>query len=95
MQVLGRIASTSEELAHYQSGDEDGIYLAYSDFNQFLLGEYSSCLKEPSQWFAKQLDIGPFRLVAEEGKSKCSWLNLDDVSSKVVRVEILRKIGEG
>ncbi|KAK2374950.1 AUGMIN subunit [Trifolium repens] len=49
--VLGRIASTSEELAHYHSGDED----------------------ELSQWFAKQLDTGPFRLVAEEGKSKCSY----------------------
>ncbi|KAK2453774.1 AUGMIN subunit [Trifolium repens] len=82
--VLGRIASTSEELAHYHSGDEDGIYLAYSDFSQFLLGD-SSCLKELNQWFAKQLDTGPFRLVAEEGKSKCSWVNLDDVSSNYVR----------
>ncbi|PNX92485.1 HAUS augmin-like protein complex subunit 3-like protein, partial [Trifolium pratense] len=53
--VLGRIASTSEELAHYHSGDEDGIYLAYSDFSQFLHGD-SSCLKELNQWFAKQLD---------------------------------------
>lgn len=82
--VLGRIASTAEELAHYHSGDEDGIYLAYSDFSQFLLGD-SSCLKELNQWFAKQLDTGPFRLVAEEGKSKCSWVNLDDVSSNYVR----------
>nr|AFK45279.1 unknown [Lotus japonicus] len=53
--VLGRITSTSQELAHYHSGQEDGIYLAYSDFNQFLLGD-SSCLKELNQWFAKQLD---------------------------------------
>ncbi|KAJ1440455.1 HAUS augmin-like complex subunit 3, N-terminal [Sesbania bispinosa] len=90
--VLGRITSTSQELAHYHSGDvtavcyarKDGIYLAYSDFNQFLLGD-SSCLKELNQWFAKQLDTGPFRLVAEEGKSKCSWMNLDDISNIYVR----------
>ncbi|XP_020217522.1 AUGMIN subunit 3 isoform X2 [Cajanus cajan] len=82
--VLERIATTAHELAHYHSGDEDGIYLAYSDFNQFLLGD-SSCLKELNQWFAKQLDTGPFRLVAEEGKSKCSWVNLDDISNTYVR----------
>jgi hypothetical protein len=28
---------------------------------------------------------GPFRLVAEEGKSKCSWVSLDDVSNILVR----------
>ncbi|XP_027913739.1 AUGMIN subunit 3 isoform X4 [Vigna unguiculata] len=85
--VLERIASTAHELAHYHSGDEDGIYLAYSDFNQFLLGD-SSCLKELNQWFAKQLDTGPFRLVAEEGKSKCSWVNLDEISNTYVRADL-------
>lgn len=85
--VLERIATTAHELAHYHSGDEDGIYLAYSDFNQFLLGD-SSCLKELNQWFAKQLDTGPFRLVAEEGKSKCSWVNLDDISNTYVRADL-------
>ncbi|XP_022633271.1 AUGMIN subunit 3 isoform X3 [Vigna radiata var. radiata] len=84
--VLERIASTAHELAHYHSGD-DGIYLAYSDFNQFLLGD-SSCLKELNQWFAKQLDTGPFRLVAEEGKSKCSWVNLDEISNTYVRADL-------
>lgn len=82
--VLGRITSTAQELAHYHSGDEDGIYLAYSDFHPYLLGD-SSCLKELNQWFAKQLDTGPFRLVAEEGKSKCSWVSLDDISNIFVR----------
>ncbi|TXG49367.1 hypothetical protein EZV62_025242 [Acer yangbiense] len=82
--VLGMIASTAQELAHYHSGDEDGIYLAYSDFHAYLLGD-SSCIKELNQWFAKQLDTGPFRLVAEEGKSKCSWVSLDDVSNILVR----------
>ncbi|KAE9591965.1 hypothetical protein Lal_00038366 [Lupinus albus] len=82
--VLGRIASTTQELAHYHSGDENGIYLAYSDFSQYLLGD-SSCLKELNEWFAKQLDTGPFRLVAEEGKSKCSWVSLDDASNIYVR----------
>ncbi|KAF2284608.1 hypothetical protein GH714_027550 [Hevea brasiliensis] len=68
-EVLGRIASTTQELAHYHSGDEDGIYLAYADFHPYLLGD-SSFIKEINQWFSKQLDTGPFRLVAEEGKSK-------------------------
>ncbi|XP_007049608.2 PREDICTED: AUGMIN subunit 3 isoform X2 [Theobroma cacao] len=82
--VLGRIASTAQELAHYHSGDEEGIYLAYSDFHPYLVGD-SSCIKELNQWFAKQLDTVPFRLVAEEGKSKCSWVSLDDVSNILVR----------
>ncbi|KAL4596877.1 hypothetical protein ACJW30_12G156200 [Castanea mollissima] len=82
--VLGRIAATAQELAHYHSGDEEGIYLAYSDFHPYLLGD-SSCMKELNQWFAKQLDTGPFRLVAEEGKSKCSWVSLDDISNIFIR----------
>lgn len=82
--VLGRIASTATELAHYHSGDEDGIYLAYSDFHPYLLGD-SSCIKELNHWFTKQLDTGPFRLVAEEGKTKCSWVSLDDISNILVR----------
>lgn len=82
--VLGRIASTAQELAHYHSGDEDGIYLAYCDFHPYLLGD-SSSMKELNQWFSKQLDTGPFRLVAEEGKSKCSWVSLDDESNILVR----------
>ncbi|XP_022727721.1 AUGMIN subunit 3 isoform X2 [Durio zibethinus] len=82
--VLGRIASTAQELAHYHSGDEEGIYLAYSDFHPYLVVD-SSCIKELNQWFAKQLDTVPFRLVAEEGKSKCSWVSLDDVSNSLVR----------
>ncbi|EOX93766.1 Gb:AAB97010.1 isoform 3 [Theobroma cacao] len=85
--VLGRIASTAQELAHYHSGDEEGIYLAYSDFHPYLVGD-SSCIKELNQWFAKQLDTVPFRLVAEEGKSKCSWVSLDDVSNILVRADI-------
>ncbi|KAA8550548.1 hypothetical protein F0562_002232 [Nyssa sinensis] len=82
--VLGRIASTAQELAHYHSGDEDDIYLAYSDFHLYLL-EDASYIKELNQWFAKQLDTGPYRLVAEEGKAKCSWVSLDDISNTLVR----------
>ncbi|CAH9074239.1 unnamed protein product [Cuscuta epithymum] len=78
--VLGRMSSTAQELAHYHSGDEDGIYLAYSDFHQFLFVD-ASCIKELNQWFAKHLDTGPYRLVAEEGKSKCSWVSLNDISN--------------
>ncbi|KDO61145.1 hypothetical protein CISIN_1g0071262mg, partial [Citrus sinensis] len=85
--VLGRIASTAQELAHYHSGDEDGIYLAYSDFHPYLLGD-SSSMKELNQWFSKQLDSGPFRLVAEEGKSKCSWVSLGDESNILVRADL-------
>ncbi|XP_058196653.1 AUGMIN subunit 3 [Rhododendron vialii] len=82
--VLGRISSTAQELAHYHSGDEDGIYLAYSDFHPYLIVD-ASCMKELNQWFVKQLDTGPYRLVAEEGKAKCSWVNLDDMSNILVR----------
>ncbi|ONH92715.1 hypothetical protein PRUPE_8G191000 [Prunus persica] len=89
--VLGRMASTAQELAHYHSGDAllagDGIYLAYSDFHPYLIGD-SSCIKELNQWFAKQLDTGPFRLVAEEGKSKCSWVSLEDISNIIVRADL-------
>ncbi|KAH0870002.1 hypothetical protein HID58_077024 [Brassica napus] len=81
--VLGRLASTSQELAHYHSGEEDGIYLAYSDFHAYLAGD-SACTKELNQWFTKQLDTGPYRLVAEEGKSKCSWVSLDDTSNMLL-----------
>ncbi|TYG62037.1 hypothetical protein ES288_D07G196000v1 [Gossypium darwinii] len=86
-EVLGKIASTAQELAHYHSGDEEGIYLAYSDFHPYLVGD-SSCIMELNQWFAKQLDTVPFRLVAEEGKSKCSWVSLDDVSNSFVRADL-------
>ncbi|KAK8984787.1 hypothetical protein V6N11_020101 [Hibiscus sabdariffa] len=34
----------------------------------------------------------PFRLVAEEGKSKCSWVSLDDVSNNLVRAASLHTI---
>uniref|UniRef100_A0A1J3J0K6 HAUS augmin-like complex subunit 3 n=2 Tax=Noccaea caerulescens TaxID=107243 RepID=A0A1J3J0K6_NOCCA len=84
--VLGRLASTSQELAHYHSGEEDGIYLAYSDFHAYLAGD-SACTKELNTWFAKQLDTGPYRLVAEEGKSKCSWVSLDDTSNMLRDLE--------
>ncbi|KAE8659321.1 hypothetical protein F3Y22_tig00116962pilonHSYRG00065 [Hibiscus syriacus] len=86
-EVLGKIASTAQELAHYHSGDEEGIYLAYSDFHPYLVGD-SSCIMELNQWFAKQLDTVPFQLVAEEGKSKCSWVSLDDVSNNLVRADL-------
>uniref|UniRef100_A0A2P2JS56 Uncharacterized protein MANES_13G054100 n=1 Tax=Rhizophora mucronata TaxID=61149 RepID=A0A2P2JS56_RHIMU len=86
-EVLGRITSTAQELAHYHSGDEDCIYLAYSDFHQYLLGD-SSCMKEINQWFSKQLDSGPYRLVAEEGKSKCTWVSLDDLSNVLVQADL-------
>ncbi|KAF6161770.1 hypothetical protein GIB67_013847 [Kingdonia uniflora] len=82
--VLGRMASTAQELAHFHSGDEDVIYLAYSDFHSYLLGD-SACTKELNQWFRKQFETGPFRLVAEEGKAKCSWVSLDDSSNFLVR----------
>lgn len=84
--VLGRLASTSQELAHYHSGEEDGIYLAYSDFHAYLAGD-SACTKELNQWFTKQLDTGPYRLVAEEGKSKCSWVSLNDTSNMLRDLE--------
>ncbi|KAK1294323.1 hypothetical protein QJS10_CPA16g01578 [Acorus calamus] len=82
--VLGKIASTALELAHYHSEDDGSIYLAYSDFHAYLLGD-TDCRKELNQWFEKQLNTGPFQLVAEEGKSKCSWVSLDDITNTFVR----------
>ncbi|CAN6214758.1 unnamed protein product [Urochloa humidicola] len=82
--VLGRIAATTQELAHYHSGDEESIYLAYSDFHPYVVGDLS-CTKELNRWFSKQFEKGPFRLVAEEGKSKCSWVSLDDITNCLIR----------
>lgn len=56
--------STSFPLVYYLHSDEflafiicaeDAIYLAYSDFHPYLLGD-SACIKELNQWFVKQLD---------------------------------------
>lgn len=33
----------------------------------------------------KGYEQGPFRLVAEDGKSKCSWVSLEDISNIIVR----------
>ncbi|CAD6337401.1 unnamed protein product [Miscanthus lutarioriparius] len=82
--VLGRIAATTQELAHYHSGDEESIYLAYSDFHPYVVGDLA-CTKELNRWFSKQFEKGPFRLVAEEGKSKCSWVSLDDITNCLIR----------
>jgi len=82
--VLGRIATTTQELAHYHSGDEESIYLAYSDFHPYVVGDLA-CTKELNRWFSKQFEKGPFRLVAEEGKSKCSWVSLDDITNCLMR----------
>ncbi|KAL0903604.1 hypothetical protein M5K25_027995 [Dendrobium thyrsiflorum] len=82
--VLGKIASTAQELAHYHKGDENTVFLAYSDFHSYLIGDLA-CGKELNQWFSKQFDKGPFRLVAEEGKSNCSWVSLDDITTCLKR----------
>ncbi|KAJ3669867.1 hypothetical protein LUZ60_010191 [Juncus effusus] len=81
--VLGKIAATAQELAHYHSG-EDSIYLAYSDFHSYVLGDLA-CSSELNKFFSKQFEKGPFRLVAEEGKSKCSWVSLDDITNCIRR----------
>nr|BAD72447.1 unknown protein [Oryza sativa Japonica Group] len=82
--VLGRITATTQELAHYHSGDDESIYLAYSDFHPYVVGDLA-CTKELNRWFSKQFEKGPFRLVAEEGKSKCSWVSLDDITNGLIR----------
>ncbi|XP_020671745.1 AUGMIN subunit 3-like isoform X1 [Dendrobium catenatum] len=53
--VLGKIASTAQELAHYHKGDENTVFLAYSDFHSYLIGDLA-CGKELNQWFSKQFD---------------------------------------
>ncbi|KAL0909083.1 hypothetical protein M5K25_023609 [Dendrobium thyrsiflorum] len=83
--VLGKIASTAQKLAHYHKGDENTVFLAYSDFHSYLIGDLA-CGKELNLWFSKQFDKGPFRLVAEEGKSNCSWVSLDVITTCLKRV---------
>ncbi|XP_017249648.1 AUGMIN subunit 3 isoform X2 [Daucus carota subsp. sativus] len=82
--VLESIASTAEELTHYHSGEENGVYLSYSDFHPYLLVD-ASYMGDLNEWFSKKLDTGPFRLVAEEGKSECSWVSLDDISDTLIQ----------
>nr|ATG71216.1 AUGMIN subunit3 [Callitropsis funebris] len=82
--VMDKIASSAQELAHYHSGEEEGIYLSYADFHPYTMQDLA-CTKELNQWFVKQFDVGPSRLVAEEGKSKCSWVSLDDVTNCFIR----------
>ncbi|KAM0943511.1 putative HAUS augmin-like complex subunit 3 [Dioscorea sansibarensis] len=82
--VLGKITSTAQELAHYHSGDEDGVYLVYSDFHSYSVRDLA-CTKELNQWFSKQFEKGPLHLVAEEGKSKCSWVSVDDITNCLMR----------
>ncbi|CAA7395246.1 unnamed protein product [Spirodela intermedia] len=81
--VLGKIASTAEELARYHKRTVDGIYLSYSNFEPYRVCD-EACAKELKQWFVKQFDMGPFRLIAEEGRSKCSWVSLDDITTCLV-----------
>ncbi|KAG5549180.1 hypothetical protein RHGRI_014523 [Rhododendron griersonianum] len=69
--VLGRISSTAQELAHYHSGDEDGIYLAYSNFHPYLIVD-ASCMKELNQWFVKQLDTPPNDSTSSSSSSSSS-----------------------
>ncbi|KAL3686734.1 hypothetical protein R1sor_013043 [Riccia sorocarpa] len=75
--VLEKIASSARDLAIYHSGDEEGAYLSFADFRPFV-AQLEACTKALHDWFAKQFDIGPFRLVADEGRSKCSWGSIDD-----------------
>ncbi|XP_078429813.1 HAUS augmin-like complex subunit [Wolffia australiana] len=81
--VLGKIASTAQELAQYLKGKVDRIYLSYDNFEPYRLCD-EAYAKELKEWFVKQFYEGPFRLIEEEGKSKCSWLSLDDISSPSV-----------
>ncbi|XP_024525026.1 AUGMIN subunit 3 [Selaginella moellendorffii] len=76
--VLDKLASSARELAHYHSGEEQGIFLSFADLGHFLVQD-QACTKQLNEWFVKQFDVGPSRLVAEEGKSKCSWVTLDDL----------------
>ncbi|KAL2628601.1 hypothetical protein R1flu_013287 [Riccia fluitans] len=75
--VLEKIASSAGDLANYHSGHEEGAYLSFADFRPFV-AQHEACTKALHDWFVKQFDIGPFRLVADEGRSKCSWGSIDD-----------------
>lgn len=81
--VLEKIAASAQELAHYHSGEE-GVYVSFMDLESYTSQDLS-CTRELNHWFVKQFDMGPSRLVAEEGKSKCAWVSLDDVTNRYGR----------
>ncbi|KAI5059234.1 hypothetical protein GOP47_0025553 [Adiantum capillus-veneris] len=82
--VVEKIAASAQELAHYHSGEEEGVYISFMDLESYTLQDLS-CTRELNHWFVKNFDMGPSRLVAEEGKSKCTWVSLDDVTNRFGR----------
>lgn len=82
--VLEKLSSSARELAYYHSGEEDGIYISFADLRPYIIQD-QACTKVLQEWFSKQFDVGPSRLVAEEGKSKCAWVTLDDVTNRFIR----------
>ncbi|XP_024356885.1 AUGMIN subunit 3 isoform X2 [Physcomitrium patens] len=82
--VLEKLSSSARELSYYHSGEEDGIYISFADLRPYT-SQDQACTKVLSEWFSKQFDVGPSRLVAEEGKSKCAWVTLDDVTNRFIR----------
>ncbi|CAM6084995.1 unnamed protein product [Calypogeia fissa] len=84
--VLERISSSARELAYYHSGEEDGIYLSFGNFQTFTTQD-QACTKALNEWFVKQFDVGPSRLVVEEAQWKGTWgeNNVEDDSKLTVK----------
>ncbi|KAJ7518051.1 hypothetical protein O6H91_21G052400 [Diphasiastrum complanatum] len=78
--VLEKVSGSARELAYYHSGEVEGIYISFADLRPYTTQDLA-CTKELNQWFVKQFDVGPSRLVVEEGKSKCSWFDAENVCS--------------
>ncbi|KAK4376178.1 hypothetical protein RND71_006855 [Anisodus tanguticus] len=87
--VIGRMASTAQELADYHSGDGLTFMTLKSSTNigkltveLVFLAVVNEILLLGAEFYS---GAGPYRLVAEEGKSKCSWVSLNDISNVLLR----------
>ncbi|KAH9564012.1 hypothetical protein CY35_04G002800 [Sphagnum magellanicum] len=87
--VLEKLSSSARELSYYHSGEEDGIFISFADLQPYT-SQDQAYTKQLRDWFSKQFDVGPSRLVAELGKSKCSSEALDEVTNHFVKGDLER-----
>ncbi|KAJ7516089.1 hypothetical protein O6H91_22G042600 [Diphasiastrum complanatum] len=80
--VLEKISCLAKELASYHSRQVEGIFISFADLRPYTRQDLA-CTKELNQWYIKQFDIGPSRLVVEEGKSKYSWVSADNAPNSL------------
>lgn len=84
--VLEKLCDCIQQIAHYQSGEEEGTYLNFMDMSPFTQQE-AICTTELGKWFTKQFDMGPSEVASEEGKLKSSYSSLEDLTQSLSSVE--------